>query len=267
MTTDGQTGARRIIYFHGVPGSPRELELFGAQRLLSGAWAPDRNTDRPELGYADYFDVLAQRLNACSPPGGFHFVGFSLGTAAALQVAHRLGSTVKRIDLISAAAPLELGAFFPSMAGRQVFEVAARRPKLFSALTAMQSLLSRWAPDVLVQMLMATAQGADQNLARDKAFRASLAAIVASALADGAPGYRREILGYVRPWAPILSAITVPVRLWHGTMDTWSPIAMADSLQAAAPETRFVERLEGLSHYSALRTAMEKIENASQDRE
>lgn len=259
MPNPGQERACSAIYFHGVPGSPRELELFGPMCRLSQAWAPDRNNDCPDLGYEDYFDDLAERVAARAAQEGLHLVGFSLGAVAALQVAHRLGTKVTRIDLISAAAPLELGSFLPVMEGQTVFEAARRRPKLFGALTSAQALLSRLSPGLLARMLLASAQGADQVLARDPSFRAALGGILGTAFAHGATGYRREILGYVQPWSAILPKISAPVTLWHGTADNWSPIAMADGLHAALPNARPVVRFEGLSHYSTLHAALEQI--------
>lgn len=136
-----------------------------------------------------------------------------------------------------------------------------RRPRLFGALTSAQSKLSQLAPAVLMRMLLASAQGADRDLSHDKRFRASLAEIVGTALANGAHGYRREVLGYVQPWASILSKVTASVTLWHGTADNWSPIAMADSLHRELPRAGPVVRWEGFSHYSALREALSRLDN------
>lgn len=65
-----------------------------------------------------------------------------------------------------------------------------------------------------------------------------------------------EILGFVKPWSAILPEITVPVTLWHGTADNWSPIAMAHHLKEKLPNARPVVRLDGHSHYSTLREAL-----------
>lgn len=246
-----------MIYFHGVPGAPEELALFGSAACSSHCWAPDRNTDRLDLGFSDYFDDLANRAAArASSGGGVHLVGFSLGAVAALQVACRLGTQVARIDLISAAAPLELGEFLPGMAGKSVFTTAKRTPGLFGVLTSAQAVLARHSPVLLVRMLLQSAQGEDRGLARDPAFRKALACVFRRALSSGGAGYRREVLGYVQPWSSILSTIAAPVRLWHGTADNWSPIAMADCIQGRVSGHCDVVRLPGLAHYSTLRTAL-----------
>lgn len=254
-----QPRRRGVIYLHGVPGSPAEPALFGSGSSLNAEWAPDRNVDRPDLDYAAYFDDLAGRVAGHATPDGVHLVGFSLGAVAALQVAHRLGQKISRIDLISAAAPLELGDFLPSMAGRAVFEAARDKPKVFGALTAAQSQLSRISPMWLARMLLASARGADAALAKEPSFSEGIGRILGAAFADGAPGYRREILGFVQPWSSILPQISAPVTLWHGTADTWSPIAMAAALGAALPNAQPIVRLEGLSHYSTLREATSRL--------
>ena len=83
---------------------------------------------------------------------------------------------------------------------------------------------------------------------------------LAAALRDGAPGYRRELAAYVAPWSDVLAQVTQPVTLWHGTDDTWAPIAMAEALAAALPQVAAVHRLAGLSHYSALAHALALID-------
>lgn len=258
MVVDVRGPGSGVIYFHGVPGAPQEIALFGPAGNLANAWAPDRNSDRTDLGYGSYFDNLASRIDAGTVCERLHLVGFSLGAVAALQVAQRLGRKVSRIDLISAAAPLELGDFLPQMAGRAVFDGASRNTRLFNGMTVVQGQLARFVPSLLLRLLFATADGEDNNLARDREFRTRITGILKHAYADGACGYRREILGFVRPWSTILSEITAPVTIWHGTADTWAPIAMADCLYARLPNPRLM-RLNGLSHYSTLRAALERI--------
>ena len=163
------------------------------------------------------------------------------------------------IHLVSAAAPLESGDFLDAMAGQAVFRMARQRPGLFRCVTRVQGWLAAIAPRLLLNMLFATAAGADRDLAADPAFRAGIAPVLRRALGQDAAGYLRDVTAYVTPWADQLAAITAPTRIWHGAEDTWSPPGMAPSLARLIPGAAEPEILAGLSHYSCLFTAMPEI--------
>ena len=253
MTTD------QYVYFHGQPGSPDELTLVGAARLPPALLAPDRAADRPDLPLEPYLDHLAAAVRARFPAGAIRLVGFSLGAFVALEVALRLADREVRLELVSPAAPLGLGDFLPDMAGGAVFGLAGRSPGLFGLLTGVQGGLARLAPGLLFGQIFAGAAGADADLARDPAFRATITRILRHTLAHGATGYRREVLGYVG-WSPErLSGLRHPVTLWQGEADTWTPPAMARALARALPGAPTLRTFPGLSHYSTLQAALPEI--------
>lgn len=240
------------IYFHGVPGSPRELALFGA--LAPPSWyAPDRSRLNADLDFGSHCEALADEVRVLTSAGPVRLAGFSLGSFIALEVAHRLPDLPLTIDLISAAAPLQTGNYLDRMAGKPVFATAARSAAMFGAMAAGQALAARLAPGRLAAALFASAQGEDRPLADDAAFRDTIAAILREGLGHGRAYYAREIGAYVRDWSAILPAIRHPVTLWHGAEDNWSPPAMAEALAQRLPNVTALHRLPGLSHYSTLR--------------
>lgn len=243
------------IYFHGIPGSADELRLAGVDP--AHFLAPNRGLIAIGKSGAEYFDALAENVGNLGPT--LHLVGFSLGAAAALQVAARLAGQVVKIDLIAAAAPPELGDFLHLAAGGAVFRMAANRPKRFAALVRAQSLLARHAPGLLGRALFANAAGADRDLARDPAFRSAIASILRTGLGSDPAGYHREISAYVAPWADLLASVTAPVTLWHGDADNCSPPPMAEALRLALPNAIAVHHLSGLSHYSTLKVALARV--------
>lgn len=244
------------IYFHGVPGAPAELGLAPGLGPAADTLAPDRLSDRPDLPAGAYFDDLAARLRLETPPGGTHIIAFSLGAAAALQVAARLGPHIAHIDLIAPAAPLELGDFLPAMSGRQVFALARTKPMFFNALSQAQMILARSRPEALYRLIFAEVRGPDAILAADPDFRAAMTAILAQCFIKGSAGYRREMLAYAQPWAGILPRVTAPTRIWHGSADTWAPFAMAEALARSLPRFTACHRLDDLGHFSALHHAL-----------
>ena len=243
-----------IIYFHGMPGSPRELDLFLPRIATDQIYAPDRN--RRSHGVAtNYLDALATTIRTRHPAGQVRFIAFSLGVLPALQVAKRLGSRVACIDLVSPAAPWQAGKF-PGTAGATVFTLAERAPWLFSRLVGLQALAAHYACDMLYSSLFASARGADRELAQRHDFRAKMIKVLADCLVNDATGYQTEIFEYVLPRIDLLPHIEQPVTLWHGDADNWTPVEMTTALHAALPNVTDVRRFPGLSHYSTLAVAL-----------
>lgn len=243
------------VYFHGIPGGAGELSLFGggvAARISSFVVA---QRDSPALPQgADRFVLIANAIRREYPDRPLRLVGFSLGAAAALRVAAVLGDQAVRLDLISAAAPLQLGDYLPRMAGAPVFRCARSHPLPFRLLSKSQSLLAKVSPSTLYSALFASAQGADIGLREDPQFKAMMIILLGNCLTSNLDAYRSEISSYVSDWSPILSRITQPVSIFHGKMDNWSPVEMAMDLAATLSNCQRVEVMEGCSHYSALRT-------------
>jgi pimeloyl-ACP methyl ester carboxylesterase len=249
-----------VVYFHGIPGGPGELEAFGGSALWLSAddYVPDRHSMNGGASLSSHFDMLASAINSRFENSPVRFVGFSMGAYVALEVASRIGPKVVHISLVSAAAPLATGNFLPDMAGKLVFQSARHAPFLFEALTSLQSLVLRVAPDKLYNALFASAKGLDRDLVAEPRFRAAIIETLRKCFQDGSLNYRRELMGYVRDWSAILPLISPPVELWHGSLDNWAPPAMADALAAGLPNITALHKLEGRSHYSALQTFFEQ---------
>ncbi len=246
-----------IIYLHGTPGSPAELTLFGQSDPRF--FVPDRYALSVGKSAEAAFDDLAKDLSARFTGQPLHLIGFSMGGYIALQLAHRLGDQVSRIDLISSVAPFQGGDFMKGAAGAPLFKLAMRNSPLFGVAMAVQHLAARVTPERLASMLFATAQGDDALLAKDKVFMKAQSAMLRASFADGRNGYAREMIGVTQDWRQILPKIKVPIRIWHGSLDNWAPFAMATYLLSSLPTVVELNAIEGASHYSALREALADI--------
>ncbi len=249
------TGAEQVIYFHGIPGSAVETALFGSDVAArsTGFYVVNRASNRNANSGAAYFEQIAANIRRDFPETPLRFIGFSLGAAAALRTAPFLGKQVQRIDLVSAAAPLNLGNYLESMAGASIFKIARANPLMFGLTGRAQFFMARLFPQQLHSLLFAAAQGADVALAKDPEFKARMTQMLRQGLGEGLAGYRREISLYVEDWLLALDQVNAPVSLVHGSADNWSPVAMAEDLAERLPCCASVQILEGKSHYSALR--------------
>ena len=82
-----------IVYFHGLPGGPSELDAigFGAPGLGSELFAPNRQLINKGASLSDHFDLLASAIQTRFDRSAIRFVGFSAGAYVALEVASRMG--------------------------------------------------------------------------------------------------------------------------------------------------------------------------------
>jgi pimeloyl-ACP methyl ester carboxylesterase len=250
-----------LIYLHGGPGSPQELELFDECDLVLPplVYVPDRFALSEGCDAEAAFDQLAKDCIGRFADTKLHLVGFSLGGFVALELAHRLGAQVSRIDLIAPAAPLEGGAFLEKMAGKALFKIARNHPAWLPVVLRMQGFLARALPEMLYRLLFASAVGEDRTLVSDPGFKSRLIALLQSSFLHPPTGFARELKAYVRPWAHILPTIFPPIRLWHGTDDNWAPISMSEFLLVQLPNSS-LETLVGESHYSTLKIALARME-------
>lgn len=255
--------ATGYVYFHGQPGSPGELGLAEAAPNPSQIFAPDRGSDQVALGFEAYMDHLADAIIDRFPTGSLRLIGFSMGAFIAMEVSARLSARALgrevSLDLISPPAPLDTGNYLPDMAGGLVFNLAKSAPWAFNWMTGLQARLAAAAPQMLYAQLFSTAAGEDKALAETPDFEAMILDLLGRTLQGGAKGSRREILAYVRAKADRLSRITAPVTLWQGSLDNWTPPAMADALAARLPNLKADHRLAGCSHYSTLKAALRQI--------
>ena len=249
------------IYFHGLPGGPDEFGLFGAQ-IEAGTtdWQiPDRSLSQSLHG-DERFALIAADLQKRFPKTPLRFVCFSLGAAAALRTAPYLGTQVESIDLISAAAPLQLGSYLPQMAGALIFKIAQRSSALFQLITRTQSIIASRTPGKLYDALFSSAHGNDRQLRNDPVFRETMLQILPQALGADRKIYTDEIRHYVQDWSDVLRRVEQPVSIHHGSDDNWSPVQMAHDLAAVLPKIEQFKIYEGASHYSCLEAYLRQVD-------
>lgn len=252
--------ASHVIYCHGLPGSAAELGVFGGPDSEGvSASCLDRLTAADEragwqAGLLAAFDAEMARVGRPT----VRIAAFSLGAMSALHIAANRPDVVERLDLISAAAPLELGDFLPRMAGRAVFEAAAKSAGALRRLGRVQALINTVAPSLLLKVMFADAAPSEQALLADAGFRALVRDGLSTSLGRGRRAYDDELRSYVRPWASVLSSVRCPVRLWHGDADGWAPLDMAHALSLALPAAE-VAVIPGAGHYDALRRALPDV--------
>lgn len=244
-----------LLYFHGLPGSTAELAPLASADQLRRV----TSVDRLAMRRASYTESVIEAFDSLGIGAPVDVAGFSLGAMAALHVAALRPDKVRRLVLISPAAPLELGDFLPHMTGKPVFDAARRGPLNLRILCAAQRIAVSFAPNLILKTMFANGSDAEHRMLEAPTFRAMLTEGMRQCLGPHQQAYRAELRAYVRPWSDILARVSCDAEIWQGDEDTWTPMAMAQALQSHLGRAT-LKVCRGLGHYSTLREALAQRE-------
>jgi len=248
--------SRRVVYCHGLPGSPEELSAFETLKPLQHVHALDRLGDHEE----SYEESVVSAFDGTGIDEQVTVVGFSLGAMSAVRIAAERACLVRKLILISPAAPLQLGNFLPAMAGRPVFEAAQAGDWALRLFTASQASLVALAPKLAVKTMFRASLDAELDLLASPRFVDVVVCGLRNCLGPHQAAYRRELHAYVRPWAHVLDDIRCETEIWSGSLDDWAPPAMSEALKERLGDRASLNVCPGLGHYSTLRTALSRLD-------
>ena len=261
VRVSGNPAGHPVIYLHGTPGSrvgplPRGRVLYElGVRLIS--------YDRPGYGGSDRMesrlvsDVAADVLAIANDLEieRFAVIGRSGGGPHALACAAMLPDRVTRAGVLVSIAPLGAEGldWFAGMAESNVreFTTAAAAPESLIEELVETAAKIKANPMSHVTTLGPELPEADRRVVADTGIRALLAKNFAEALRDSAAGWIDDALAFCSPWGFNLSDIRVPVLLWHGEDDVFSPAAHARWMAGKIPNAELWVR-PNAAHFGAL---------------
>jgi pimeloyl-ACP methyl ester carboxylesterase len=261
VDVSGDADGSPVFLLHGTPGSrvgphPRGqvLHRLGI-RLIT--------FDRPGYGGSDRLlgrrvaDV-ASDVAAIADAYGFDrfaVAGRSGGGPHALACAALLTGRVSRAAvLVSLAPPGADGLdWFEGMAEANVlnFTAAGAGVGPLAARLIASADAFRADPASLIRGLLADLTEADRHLVTDPGIRSLLIRSYEEALQSSAFGWIDDARAFCIPWGFDPAAVDVPVLLWHGARDRFSPVAHARWLGARIPDVTLVVKPDA-SHFGAL---------------
>ncbi len=251
-----------VFLLHGTPGS-RTGPLPRAPLMYHlGIWLI--SYDRP--GYGDSsrqkgrsvadaaLDVLdiADQLEL----GEFSVVGRSGGGPHALACAALIGERrLRNVAVLVGLAPSDAQGldWFDGMTDSNTneYELAGTDGAAVVAdLTKRAEEVSR-NPDTLLWALEKEMSEADKRIAFDPGIRRRLHETYREALKCGPYGWIDDVLAFRQPWGFDLGKITVPVRLWHGKQDVFSPPGHSGWMAGQIPGAT-IELEPSAAHFGAM---------------
>jgi pimeloyl-ACP methyl ester carboxylesterase len=270
----GDPRGHPVFLLHGMPGSrvgprPRTMFLFQrGTRLISydrpGYGGSDRHPGRSVVDVAQDVARLADALGI----ERFAVAGRSGGAPHALACAARLPDRVTRAAALVGLAPRDAEGldWFDGMAPSNVseFRTAYTDPERFAARLIPRCTAIRSDPASLLEQLRHDLTADDRAIVANHTVRSMLLRNYSEALRSSPYGWIDDVLAMTGPWGFDPSEIRVPVLLWHGAQDTFSPIAHAAWLAGRIPGATVVVE-PAASHFAALRVLPKVLNWLQQD--
>ena len=258
----GATHGYPVFLMHGTPGSrngpiPRSSVLYRQGiRLICydrpGYGESSRNPGRSVADAALDVCAIATELRL---KGKFGIVGRSGGGPHALACGALLPDLVSKVAVLVSIAPSDAEGldWYDGMTRSNIEEYgrADDQPRdLRAELSARTEKIQR-DPEFLLKFLNPELTAPDRRIVDDLGIRRLLTDTYAEALRYGADGWIDDALAFRKPWGFDLSSIRVPVLLWHGSEDVFSPVAHTRWLASQIPDAE-VEVQRGAAHFDAV---------------
>ncbi|WP_329547776.1 alpha/beta hydrolase [Streptomyces sp. NBC_01356] len=274
VETSGDPCGRPVFLLHGTPGSrvgPRPRSMFLYQRgtrLISydrpGYGGSDRQAGRRVVDVVEDVAVVADALGL----DRFAVAGRSGGAPHALACAALLPDRVTRAAALVGLAPRDAEGldWFAGMAPSNVneFRTASTDPERFVARLIPRSAAIRSDPARLLEELRSELTEDDRLIVSDTGMRSMMLRNFREALRTSPYGWIDDALALAGPWGFDPADIRVPVMLWHGGKDVYSPASHASWLADRIPRVRTVVEPTA-AHFSALRALPQALNWLTRD--
>jgi len=185
----------------------------------------------------------------------FAVVGRSGGGPHALACAAMMPERTTKAAVLVGLAPHRADGldWFDGMAQSNVLEftAAANGYEGIAAHTRATGDAIRANPASLIATLQAELPDPDRRVVADSGIRSKLIESYAEAMRTSDYGWIDDVLAFSSPWGFEPAAITVPVLVWHGASDVFSPASHARWLADKIPSAAVVVQA-GAAHFGAL---------------
>ena len=249
----GDPNGRPVVALHGTPGSSRQLACLDkpARDHNIALIVPDRagyggSTHDPSRTIASSARDLGRLIDHLSLPDAA-VIGLSGGGPTALACGVVLQGRISSITTVGSIAPLVPRD--PSLPpDRFITRTARRSQAAATALFAVMVFAGRRRPEQTVDRFCTLLAEPDARLLRDDpTVRNAFLDDLRRPSPTTARAAARDFWVFTRRWDIELSAVTVPLHVWHGTEDRNVPVAHGRVIAAACPTAR-LHLIQGGGH-------------------
>ncbi len=264
----GPRDATPVFFLHGTPGSrlgphplPMRLHHLGV-RLIAydrpGYGGSDRLPGRLVRHAAEDVADIADALGIEQ----FGVIGRSGGGPHALACAALLPERVRRVAALVCLAPFQSEGldWYEGMTGSNVREylVAATGVGRLTPIIEAHAEQIRLDPNRMLRNLGPELDQADWRVVADNSIRAGLKAAFAEAVRTSGGGWVDDARSFTLDWGFDPAGIRIPVYLWHGEQDRFSPVGHTRWLAAHVPGST-LEIAPHAAHFSAMEVLVDML--------
>jgi pimeloyl-ACP methyl ester carboxylesterase len=257
----GDPDGKPVFLLHGTPGSrigphPRSAVLHRlGVRLIA--------FDRPGYGESDRLEGrrvadVAEDVQTIAEAYGlrkFAVVGRSGGGPHALACAALLSERTTKAAVLVSLAPRSADGldWLEGMARSNVLEFTAASNGYagIAAHTKAVADAIRADPTSLIASIQAELPDQDKRVVADRGIRSMLVETFTEAMRTSDYGWIDDALAFCSPWGFDPASVTIPVLLWHGANDVFSPASHARWLADRIPNATVIVQA-GAAHFGAL---------------
>jgi pimeloyl-ACP methyl ester carboxylesterase len=267
VETSGSPTGTPVFLLHGTPGSrsgprPRSSVLYRLGiRLVShdrpGYGGSDSHPGRTVADVAADVEAIADELELPS----FGMVGRSGGGPHALACAALLGHRVQSVACLVGLAPSDAADldWYGGMrdSNSEELEAPSSQAELGAACDEIKERLAgraeliRRDPEEMFKLLTPDLADPDKRVVQDIAIRRLLTDTYREAVSKGSNGWIDDVVALRQPWGFDMGTIKVPVLLWHGANDVFSPVAHSHWLARQMP-TSVLAIQQDAAHFGAI---------------
>ena len=258
-----------VFYSHGFPASRLEASIaHGVARELGITVVA---LDRPGFGGSDWYperkiEDWAQDVQLVAGHLGiarYGILGVSGGTPTAVAAAALLPEQVTQLVVVSGVAPMHDPQALSGMhwVNRALLKVGQRCTGLGRVAIGGIAALWRTVPGAAQLWFSSVLPKADREIVHRPEVGVILARNIQESLRPGIRGVVTEFGLLLSDWRGLPPRVAVPTSIWHGDMDTYVPISMAEILHKSIPNSTF-QQVKGGGHFmivDRLQTVLEQF--------
>lgn len=246
-----------VMFAHGMPGSRLEAGFFHQQAARAGFRII--TMDRPGIGFSTrqkrrtLLDHAADAQALADQLGldGFVAMGWSSGGARSLACAHRMPDRVKRVVLLSSYTHLNeysapdrwfLDTGWPGP------RVLALGMPVFRLVVACVARLARWRSGAYLTQVRKLISHHDRALLQNPAHWKLFHQDQLTCLHSSGRAIARDLENELTSWGFELADVKVPVDIYQGTDDPFTPLTFGEHLARNLPRAT-LHRLADRGHF------------------
>ncbi len=253
------SGKRKILFFHGFPGSSAQAELFSPH--LASLDLDVLCVDRPGYNQTQSKDSEQLMLNTRIHRellmqlgwSQCEFVAVSGGTPFLFSLVGKHPELATHVTVVSGLAPI-FSAPFANILGWKTLAGLRALPYIpgsliSGALTHATSGKKNERLKLLRHFLPTSKP--DELIMQDEGVQLALNLGLKEAFLQNGHGPKRDAVAYQSNWKVNLGSFQGPVQIWHGSEDLILPPKIGEAMAGLLPQSK-LHMIEGEGHYSLI---------------